>query len=314
MNTGVTYAMNKVYELKHAIAKFVKDKSTVAFAGSGGRISIASAYEIIRQGRKHLSFASAGTGAPCLDLLVGAGAVDRAEISFTMVVCLNIKRAIEKNKHGIPKNRLEIEDYSNLAMTLRFFAGAMRIPFIPINSLRGSDLERIRTFKGKEKMALMTSPFKDKSKVEVLPPCTPDLGIMHAQYADENGNILAFGPDGSDGWLLRSSKRRIITVEKIVSNQYIREHRVHTYLPGFIVDAVCEVPYGAYPYGLVNCYDLDAEFQKLYLKESENQESFDAWANEWIFEITNRRRYLDKIGETKLESISTKKFLSGNLF
>lgn len=306
--------MSKVSPLKDAIASLVNHKSMVAFAGSGGRMSIASAYEIIRQNKRHLNFASAGTGAPCLDLLVGAGAVERAEISFTMVVCLNIKRAIEGKASKNSRPRLRLEDYSNLAMSLRFFAGATRIPFIPIMSLRGSDLERIRTFRGKEKMALMTSPFKDRSKVEVLPPCAPDVGIMHAQYADENGNILAFGPDGSDGWLLRSSKRRIITVEKIVSPSYVREHRHYTYLPGFMIDAVCEVPYGAHPYGLVNCYDLDAEFQRTYMKGSETQESFDAWAKEWIFDIDKRDKYLDKAGRKKLEEISTKKFLSGKIF
>jgi glutaconate CoA-transferase subunit A len=306
--------LNKVTLLKDAIASSVKKRSTVAFAGSGGRISIAGAYEIARQGTRGLSFVSAGTGAPCLDILVGAKLVDRAEISFTMVTCLNIKRALEQSKSKKNSHRLRIEDYSNLAMSLRFFAGATRIPFVPIMSLRGSDIERIRTFKGKEKMAVMTSPFKDRSKVAVLPPCDPDVAIMHAQYADEDGNVLTFGPDGSDGWLLRSAKHRIITVEKIVSKDYVREHKNHTYLPGFLVDNICEVPYGAHPYGLVGCYDLDSSFQKDYSKRSSTQELFDDWAEEWIFGIENRDQYLNKVGKEKLARISTAKFLSGQLF
>ena|SRR5579875_2921682 len=322
--------MSKLMDLKEAIERSTSDGCTVAFAGSGGRMSIAAAYEIIRQRKKDLSFVSAGTGAPCLDLLVGAKAVSRAEISFTMVTCLNIKRAVEQQqkkkeeKEEEKKNkgrkgetegyRLLIEDYSNLAMSLRFFAGATRIPFIPIMSLRGSDIEKIRTFKGKEKMAVMTSPFKDKSRVAVLPPCNPDVGIMHAQYADEEGNVLALGPDGSDGWLLRSSKYRIITVEKVVSRDYVKEHRDHTYLPGFMADAICEVPYGAHPYGLVGCYDLDEEFQKDFSKRSRTQEEFDAWAKEWIFDVQNRNEYLKKLGDEKLGKISNANFIEGKLF
>ena len=241
-------------DLKDAVRSFVHSGDLLGFAGSGGRLSIAFAYELIRQKFSRLSFASAGTAAPCLDLLVGAGAVKRAEISFTMVSCLNIKRAVESAGKS---KKLLIEDYSNLGMSLRFFAGASRIPFIPIRSLRGSDIERIRTFMGEEKIATLRSPFSDKSRVAVLPPCRPDVGVMHAQLADEEGDILTSGPSGSDAWLLRASKRRIITIEKIVTKQFVREHNVHTFLPGFMVDAVSVVPYGAHPYGLVDCYDMD---------------------------------------------------------
>jgi glutaconate CoA-transferase subunit A len=311
--------------IKEVVSKFVRNGNALAFAGSGGRLSIGFAYEVIKQRKKNLSFVSAGTGAPCLDLLVGAKCVSRAEISFTMVTCLNIRRALESNtdsssvvkdsrKRGkSPSNdgyKLEIEDYSNLAMSLRFFAGATKIPFIPVRSLRGSDIERVRTFLGKEKMATVTSPFKDKSEVEVLPPCTPDVSIMHSQFADEDGNILAYGPAGSDNWALRSAQYRVITTEKIVPKRFVKENKMHVFLPGFMVDAVCEIPYGAHPYGLVDCYDLDEIFQKEYYNMCKTQEGFDEWAKEWIFNIDRREEYLRKIGDERLAKITTnKKFL-----
>lgn len=311
--------MSKLKTLSDAVHEFVSDGAELGFAGSGGRLSIAFAYEVIRQGRKNLSFASAGTGAPCLDLLVGARAVKRAEISFTMVSCLNIKRAVERGSNGSPsankgRYKFQVEDYSNLAMSLRFFAGATKIPFIPIRSLRGSDIERIRTFMGKGKMATMASPFSDGTRVAVLPPSEPDVGIMHSQYADEEGNVLALGPAGSDGWLLRAAKRRVVTVERIVTKEFVKAHKVHTFMPGFMVDAVCEVPYGAHPYGLVDCYDLDAHFQKEYSEKSRTQEGFDAWASEWIFKINERSEYLKKVGEDRLGKITNQKFSSGNIF
>ncbi|MCL4518626.1 MAG: hypothetical protein M1587_05440 [Thaumarchaeota archaeon] len=89
------HRMTKIVPLSEAVSRYVKSRDTLGFAGSGGRLSIAFAYEVIRQQRKNLRFVSAGTGAPTLDLLVGARLVDRAEISFTMVTCLNIKRAVE---------------------------------------------------------------------------------------------------------------------------------------------------------------------------------------------------------------------------
>ncbi len=310
--------MSKLRTLPEAVREFVHNGAELGFAGSGGRLSIAFAYEVIKQGRKNLSFVSAGTGAPCLDLLVGARAVKKAEISFTMVSCLNIKRAVEKktvdSRGKRSTYRMQIEDYSNLAMSLRFFAGATKIPFIPIRSLRGSDIEKIRTFMGKGKMATMTSPFSDKTRIAVLPPSEPDVGVMHSQYADEEGNVLALGPAGSDGWLLRAAKKRVVTVEKIVSKEFVKEHKVHTFMPGFMVDAVCEVPYGAHPYGLVDCYDLDASFQKDYSEKSKSQEGFDEWAREWIFRVNERSEYLKKVGEDNLGRITNQRFSTGNIF
>lgn len=294
-------------QVSAAASRFVKDGLTVAFAGSGGRLSIAFAYELVRQKRRRLRFASAGTGAPCLDLLVGAKAATEAEISFTMVSCYNIRRAVEFPKEtNHPRGyKFEIEDYSNLAMSLRFFAAATGIPFIPIRSLIGSDMDRVRTFLGKEKMAPMKSPFRDGSQVLVLPPCEPDVAIMHAQFADDEGNVLAYGPAGSDGWTMKAAKRRIVTAEKIVPRRFVEENRDHVFLPGFMVDAVCEVPYGAHPYGLVDCYDLDAEFQQVYSDMSKTQKGFDGWAEEWIYGIEDRAEYLRKLGRDRLRQITT---------
>ena len=288
------------------MSKFVNDGNTVAFTSSAGKMSIAFAYEIIKQRKRSLSFASAGTGAPCLDLLVGAKAVARAEASFTMVTCFNIRRAMEYN--GNPRSggyKFELEDYTNLAMTLRFAAASMGIPFIPIRSIRGSDIERLRSFKGREKLALMRSPFKDRSKVVVLPPCRPDIAVMQGQFADEDGNILAYGPAGSDSWALKAAKHRIVTVERIVTREFVKENNVHMFLPGFMIDAICEAPYGAHPYGLFGFYDIDEQFQKDYARASKTQEGFDSWAKEWIFDVGSRDEYLKKLGARRLKRIST---------
>ncbi len=268
-------------------------------------MSIAFAHEIIKQGKRRLVFASAGTGAPCLDLLVGAKAVVRAEASFTMVSCYNIRRAMEYDGRPAQKGyRFELEDYTNLAMTLRFAAASMGVPFIPIRSIRGSDVERLKTFKGNEKLTVVKSPFKDGSDVVVLPPCSPDVAVMHAQFADEQGNVLAYGPAGSDSWALKAARRRVVTVEKVVTSKFVKENNAHVFLPGFMVDAVCEVPYGAHPYGLYGFYDIDEEFQKDYAQASRTQEGFDLWAKEWLFESQGRAGYLRKLGAARLKRIT----------
>lgn len=306
MRAGSQTHVSKLVTLEEAVSEFTRDGDMVAFASSAGKMSVAFAYEMIKQKRKGLKFASAGTGAPCLDLLVGARAVVRAEASFTMVSCYNIRRAMESGGGSAGgSRRFKLEDYSNLAMTLRFAAASMKVPFIPIRALRGSDVERLRTFMGDQKLAVVRSPFKDRSKVMVLPPCAPDIAVMHAQFADEAGNVLAYGPAGSDGWALKAAKRRVVTVEKVVPRSFAKENRNQVFLPGFLVDAICEVPYGAHPYGLFDYYDLDETFQKTYNDSSKTQKGFDAWAAEWIFGVRSREEYLDKVGRDRLKKITT---------
>jgi glutaconate CoA-transferase subunit A len=48
----------------------------------------------------------------------------------------NYRRAVEK---GIPHS-IEVEEYTNYTMDLRFLAGSMSLPFIPTKSLLGSDI------------------------------------------------------------------------------------------------------------------------------------------------------------------------------
>lgn len=301
---------SKILPLSRIVERFVKNGDALGFAGSSGRISIAFAYEVIRQRRKNLKFVSAGTGAPCLDLLVGAKAASSAEVSFTMVSNSNIKRALEGSQGSY---RFKMEDYSNLAMSLRFFAGATRIPFIPIRSLRGSDIENVRSFLGKEKMALVKSPFKDHMETAVLPPSNPDVSIMHAQCADEDCNVLALGPSGPDGWLMRAGKKRVVTVERIMPRSFIRKNKLRVFLPGFMVDAICQIPYGAHPYGLVDCYSGDVSFQKEISTRSKTQRGFDSWAEEWVFKVRGRNEYLKKLGRERIAKITTG-FLKNNRF
>jgi len=44
-----------------------------------------------------------------------------------------------------------------------------------------------------------------------------------------------------------AAKRTIITCERLISNEEIRRDPSETTIPYFLVDAVCEVPYGNYP-------------------------------------------------------------------
>ena len=66
----------------------------------------------------------------CADYLVGTGQVKRVEVAWLAFavagISPNYRRAVEK---GIPR-KIEVREFSNYTMGLRFLAGAMGLPFM----------------------------------------------------------------------------------------------------------------------------------------------------------------------------------------
>lgn len=57
-----------------------------------------------------------------------------------------------------------------------------------------------------------------------------------------------------------ASRRVLITCEEVVDSEVIRRDPDRTLVPGLLVDAVCEVPWGAHPAPVQGYYDLDNQF------------------------------------------------------
>ena len=66
-----------------------------------------------------------------------------------------------------------------------------------------------------------------------------------------------------------------MTVEEIVDSEVLRRNPDRTVLPGFRVDAVVEVPYGAHPTSLHPRYGYDARFHLAWTKVSRDDEATD---------------------------------------
>src|SRR5512136_2793093 len=131
--------MTKLTTMSEAVAS-IPAGSHVALSGFAiTRCTMAFAQEVIRQGIKGLTISQC-VGAMDADLLVGAGAVERIIYGggsldrFGRLACVN---------RGIEDGSLIAEEYSSLSVTFRYLAGSLGLPFIPIRSLRGSDLLRL---------------------------------------------------------------------------------------------------------------------------------------------------------------------------
>jgi len=281
--------VDKHLSLKEAIAEYVQDDLSVAIEGFTAFICFAAGHEIIRQRRRNLTLIRM-TPDVIYDQMVAAGVARTLVFSYLgnpgvgPLHCL--RRAIEK---GIPRP-LEIEEYSHYGMVGRYFAGASHLPFFPLRSYLGSEMPRVN-----EQIKMVQSPYGD-DVVAVVPPLNPDVAIIHAQRADRQGNTHLWGLLGAQKEVAFASRKVIVVVEEIVDESIIRSDPNRTLIPGLIVDAVVQVPYGAHPSYVQGYYDRDNAFYLQWDELSRDPERVGAWLDEWVYGLADHAAYMCKLG------------------
>ena len=244
-----------------AVERFVFDGATVGMGGQSiGRCSMALAHEIVRQRKRDLVLVGCNLSLS-MDIMVGAGLVKRTECGTG-----NLERfgTAFRWRRAIEEGRLEVEDYSHLAMASRFLAGALGLPFMPSKSLLGTDILNKRNPAPRKSFETVDNPWNPGEPVVLLPACTPDVSIVHVQKADEMGNVVIEGFTTQEPEMVRASKAVIVSCEQIISSDEIRRDPVRTTVPYLFVDAVVEQPWGAYPTSTYRYYEHDGEHLRRY--------------------------------------------------
>lgn len=290
---------------KEAVSRFVKDGDMVFVGGFGNLYPFALAHEVIRQRRKGLTLAK---HSPELigDQWIGAGCIAKLIVSWQGNPGIGsshcFRRAIEK---GIP-NPISLEEYTHASITGMLRAGATGIPFMPTKALIGSDLLKLEQ---SQRVKIMACPFTDE-KVIAVRALRPNVALIHAQRADEEGNIQAWGilSDIRDGAF--AADKVIASVEEIVPSSVSRRDPNRTIVPGFKVDALVREPWGAYPSACQGYYDRDNDFFIDYEKLTRDLEGFQAYLDRWIYSVRDREEYAGLCAPERLERLRPRAFLS----
>jgi glutaconate CoA-transferase, subunit A len=277
---------SKVVSLREAIAAYVHDGDTVAIEGFTHLISFAAAHEVIRQRRRRLTLARL-TPDLVYDQMVAAGCATKLVFSWLGNPGVGSLHAIRR---AIEAGALEIEEYSHHGMVARYAAGASRLPFFPLRSYDGSDLSAVNP-----RIRRVASPY-DGEEISVVPPLNPDVTIIHAQRADADGNIQAWGIVGVQREAALAASRVIAVVEELVPASVIRDDPDRTLLPGTVVDAVCVEPLGAHPSFAQGHYDRDNAFYRDWEPISRDPARLAAWLDEWVYGLDGRPAYVDRLG------------------
>jgi glutaconate CoA-transferase subunit A len=240
-------------------------------------------------------------------LLVGEGRVAvyidcySANSGFTAVT--------RRYRSFIEKGKMLFEDYSQDAAVLMFTGAALGFPYVPFRAMLGSDLinkiglsEEVRKKYPKlpsKKFVIQKDPFTGET-VCLLPTPKLDVAIIHVQKASPDGTVRIEGDPFHDMDIAVSAKHTIVTCEELVTNDFIREDPQLNRVPGFCVDAVVHVPYGAFPSQCYNYYDLDDAMMHEYDKASKTDEGFKAYVDKYVYGTKNQEEYLDLLGASRL--------------
>jgi glutaconate CoA-transferase subunit A len=291
--------MAKLTTLAEAVAS-VPSGAHVALSGFAiTRCTMAFAREVIRQGITGLTVSQC-VGAMDADLLVGAGAVDRIIYGggsldrFGRLGCVN---------RGIEDGSLRAEEYSSLSIAFRYLAGALGLPFIPIRSLRGSDLIRQIEERSGSDVSTISDPFSGEEWL-ALKPLAPDVAVVQVQLADEEGNAQIMGPRWDNGEQVKASRRTIVIAEQVVSGEVIRQNPERTVIPGLLVSHVVELPFSAHPTSVYGLYDYDAAQIEHYVEATRTPQDFRAYLDRSVYGLKDHWEYLNKVvGMEQLASL-----------
>jgi acyl CoA:acetate/3-ketoacid CoA transferase alpha subunit len=284
--------IDKRMSVTEAVTKFVRDSDYIALGGFGHvRVPMSLVYEIICQGRRDLAVAGK-TAVHDIDLLIGAGCVSRVECAYAFGHELrglspSGRRAVESGQVKV------VAELSNAGYQWRFLAGMMGVPFIAVRNLGGTD-----TFE-KSSAKQVRDPWSGKP-VTLLPAAYPDVALFHVPRCDKYGNAQIDGILVEDFELARAARRVIVTTEQIIDEEQTRCDPRQTAIPFYVVDAVCEVPFGAHPTQMPYLYYFDEPHIRGWLEQSTTEAGAKEYFDKYVFGVKDFGEYLEKVGGRKL--------------
>jgi glutaconate CoA-transferase subunit A len=278
---------NKIMPLSEAAA-LVNDDDMVAIGGNlSAREPMGMIRELIRQGKRNLHTVGGAHGVD-IDFMCAGGIVGTVQNSFVGLeadfgLAPHFRRMAEEGT-------IRVRETDCIAVMTQLRASQYGLPFMPTPVVDGTQVLELGT-----DFHRMTCPFTGE-RVNLLPALRPNVAIIHAHRADEVGNVKLYPPYFADLLFVESSDKVIITVEKIISREEMKD--IGSNIPYYEVTAIVELPLGAHPTSCYPDYSYDRTHLAEYMRAAE--EGLEAFAShylqKYVFEPTDHGEYLELIG------------------
>jgi glutaconate CoA-transferase, subunit A len=276
-----------------AAARLVQDGHHVAIGGClYSRTPLVTLREILRLRRVDLTLSR---NLMCYEgeLFLVAGATRSLVTSW---IGIGLPWGLSRiTREFVEGGQARLEEWSHLALGLRYRAAAMGVPFLPTLSMLGSDLL------GRTSARTMTCPFTGETLC-LIPALFPDVAVIHVHRADCFGNAQIDGYPHMDPDLAAAAATVILSAEEIVSTDEIRRTADRTVIPFFTVDAVVEAPFGAYPHECYGRYEADLDHIGEYARgvAAGGAAAVRAYLDEYVYGLDTFDAYLERFGAGRL--------------
>lgn len=219
--------------------------------GVGGhhfaRLPIALLNAITKRGVKGLRYVSWAGGLP-LELLLEADAVAEIDVCFSSLDIFGLPPRFRK---AAETKALPVRDWMALAMIQALRAAQQNLPSLLFQPPAGSDmLGRVPGAK------LVADPISGE-QIAAIPALRLDTLVLHAQRADESGNVQILGPRALDLAMVGATRQVLVTVEEIVPVGSLAVAGRQTVLTRNQVTAIAVAPGAAYPTSCLPFYVTD---------------------------------------------------------
>jgi glutaconate CoA-transferase subunit A len=285
-------AGDKLTSIEDAAAR-VSDGQVVAAGGClFSRTPLALVREILRQRRRGLTLVR---NLMCTEgeFMMVAGAAERVVTAWMSIgLPWGVSRIL---REYVESGKVALEEWSHLALGLRFRSAAMGVPFLPSLTMLGSDLA------GVDGLKTIDDPYTGE-RLAAVPALFPDVALLHVHRADRFGNCQIDGYPHMDADIARAATTVLVTAEEIVPEEGIRRHPDRTVIPGFVVDAVVLAPFGAFPHECYGLYHADFEHFEEYTAaiNARGTQAVTDYLQRYVYGPASFTDYLDVFGGERL--------------
>jgi glutaconate CoA-transferase subunit A len=265
---------DKVKTLAEAVAP-IPDGTTIALGGNTfHRSPSAVVHELVRQGKERLRVVKTA-GAYDVDLLAGAGCIDRAAVGYVGFEA--VFGMAPKYRSAVEEGRLVVEEHACYTVATALRASVQGVPFLPVAGMFGSDLLPARDWK------TVKDPYTGEELLAIQ-SLRPEWTILHVEKADSEGNAFVSGSIFEDLLMANAASRVLVTAEEVVSTESFRRDGFRATFPGFLVETVVHAPRGAWPCSCGELYPVDEAYFKAYLEASGDEIAYRDFLRQHIFE------------------------------
>jgi len=282
--------IEKISNINETIKNNITNNDTIFIGGFGHLIPFFLSHELIRQNKKDLTICRSGADI-LFDQLIAAKIIKKVIFGYIGNPSIGLSHSFNR---AYKSKKIEVEEWTNQSMILRFHAARMGVSYLPSKILQIGDKPPSIDY-----LQSTSCPYTGNI-YSAIPYLKPDVALIHAQKADKYGNVQMWGIDGDTIEGALASDKIIVSVEKIIDNETLKLSPEKIVIPSHRVTSIVEVPFGAYPSYVSGFYSRDDDHYKEYDSISRDEDKLAQYLDEWIYSSETITEYQETIGKEKL--------------